>query len=66
LFPKINSELKRPRFQDIENIPPPKKKCDDGTESYSRTGVPKCFQQWQYHCAKCIAAQGEYFEGDRS
>jgi hypothetical protein len=24
----------------------------------------KCFQQWQYSWAKCIAAQGEYFEGD--
>jgi hypothetical protein len=26
----------------------------------------KYFQQWQHRRAKCIAAQGEYFEGDRS
>jgi hypothetical protein len=26
----------------------------------------KCFQQWQHHWAKSIAAQGEYFEGDPS
>jgi hypothetical protein len=26
----------------------------------------KCFQQWQHHWAKCIAAQGEYFKGDPS
>jgi hypothetical protein len=39
LFPNINSALKRRRFQDIEDI----KKCDDGTESCSTTGVPKMF-----------------------
>jgi hypothetical protein len=26
----------------------------------------KCFQQWQPRLTKCIAAQGEYFEGDPS
>jgi hypothetical protein len=26
----------------------------------------KCFQQWQHHWAKCIAAQGKYFEGNAS
>jgi len=26
----------------------------------------KCFQQWQHCWAKCIAAQGKYFEGDPS
>jgi hypothetical protein len=42
-FPKINSALKRRRFQDIEDPPPQKKKCDDGTESYSATEVTKMF-----------------------
>jgi len=26
----------------------------------------KCFQQWQYHWAKCVAVQGYYFQGDPS
>jgi hypothetical protein len=26
----------------------------------------KCFQRWQYHWAKCKAAQGVYFEGNSS
>jgi len=26
----------------------------------------KCFQQWQHRWAKCIAAEGEYFEGKPS
>jgi hypothetical protein len=31
--------LKGRRFEDTEDI----QKCDDGTESYSTTGVPKIF-----------------------
>jgi hypothetical protein len=26
----------------------------------------KCFQQWQHHSDKCIAAQGEYFKDNPS
>jgi len=26
----------------------------------------KYFQQWQHHWAKCIPAQGVYFDGDPS
>jgi len=26
----------------------------------------KCFQQWQHHLAKYIAAEGAYFKGDPS
>jgi hypothetical protein len=42
------------------------KKCDDSTESFSMSGVPNIFQQWQHHWAKCIAAQEGYFKGDPS
>jgi len=51
---KNNSALQWRRFQYIEHI----QKCDDGTENYFTTVVPKCFQQWQHHLAWCIAAQG--------
>jgi len=40
--------------------------CDDSTKSYATTGIPKNFQQCQYHWDKCIAAQGEYFDGNPS
>jgi histone-lysine N-methyltransferase SETMAR len=63
LFPGVKYALKAQCFEDIEDI---QKKCDDSIDSYSTTGVPKCFQQWQHLWAKCIAAQGEYFEGDPS
>jgi hypothetical protein len=40
LFPKVNSVLKERWFSGYWRHP---KKCDDGTESYSTTGVPKIF-----------------------
>jgi hypothetical protein len=40
MFPKIESALKRWRFQDNEDI---KKKSDDYTESYYTKDVPKIF-----------------------
>jgi hypothetical protein len=50
-FPKIKPSIKGRRFQDIEDIQKKKVTC-----------IPKCFHQWQHCGAKCIAAQGEYFE----
>jgi hypothetical protein len=40
LFPKIKPALKGRRFHNTEDI---QKKIDDGTESYSATGVPEMF-----------------------
>jgi hypothetical protein len=40
LFPKIMSALKGRKFWDTENI---KRKCENGTESYSTTGIPRMF-----------------------
>jgi hypothetical protein len=57
LFPKIKCALKGRTLQDTEDIPHPQK-SDNGTRSYSTTGIPKMFRR-----AKCTAAQGEYFEG---
>jgi hypothetical protein len=39
LLPEIKSALKGRKFQDVEDT----QKSDDGTESYSTTGVPKMF-----------------------
>jgi hypothetical protein len=40
LFPNIKSALQQRRFQDNDDI---QKNGDDGTESYSTTGIPKMF-----------------------
>jgi hypothetical protein len=55
LFPKIKSALKRQRFQDIENI----KNVTKALKAILQQEFQKCFQQWQHHWAKCIAAHGE-------
>jgi hypothetical protein len=52
LCPKIKYALRGRRFQDTEDT----QKIVDGTESYSTTGIPKSYQQWQHRRTKCIAA----------
>jgi hypothetical protein len=62
LLPKIKSALKVPRFQDIEDV----EEVTTALKAVPQQQFQKCFQQWQHHWAKCIAAQGEYIEGDPS
>jgi hypothetical protein len=52
------------RFQDIDIKK--KKKVTTAMKAVPQHEFQRCFQQWQPHWAKCIAAQGEYFEGDHS
>jgi hypothetical protein len=60
LFPKNKGYLKGVKIQKI-----------DIQRSVTMKVVPqqefqKRFQQWQHHWTKCIAAQGDCFEGDLS
>jgi len=50
LFPKLKMPLKGTRFQSREDI--------------MRNATEHCFRQWQNRWEKCVAAQGDYFEGD--
>jgi hypothetical protein len=63
LFPKIKCTLERVRFPDIEDI---QINVTMALKAIPQQEFRKCFQQWQHRWAKCIAAQGEYFEGDPS
>jgi hypothetical protein len=63
LFPKIKSALKGGKFQDIVDI---QNNTTTAVKDVPQREFQKCFQQWLHHWAKCIAAQGEYFEGDPS
>jgi hypothetical protein len=57
LFPKLKNALKR--FADFSDI-----QCNVKT---LLRGIPEnFFRQWHHRLTKCIASQGEYFEGDRS
>ena len=63
LFPKLKSPLKGRRFADLSDI-------QRNVKTLLR-GIPEndfqdCFRQWHHRLTKCIASQGEYFEGDSS
>jgi len=59
LFPKIKSALGGRRFQDIEDI---QQNVMTALKAVQHQGSKKCYHHW----AKCIPAQGDYFEGDLS
>jgi len=63
LFSKLINALKGQRFADLSDI-------QRNVKTLLR-GIPEndfqdCFRQWHYHLTKCIASQGEDFEGDSS
>jgi len=61
LFPKLKNALKGQRFADFSDI-----QCNVKTllQGIPENNFQDCFQQWHHHLTKCIASQGEYFEGD--
>jgi hypothetical protein len=57
LFPKIKMTLGW-RFNDVEEI---QAESQAALDAVQKKEFHKCFQKWEN---RCIAAQGEYFEGD--
>ena len=63
LFPKLKNALKGQRFAGLSDI--------ERNVKMLLRGIPEndfqnCFWQWQHLLMKCIASQGEYFEGNNS
>jgi len=63
LFPKLKNALKGQRCADLSDIQRNVKMLLRGIPEDS---FQDCFWQWQHCLTKCIASQGEYFEGDSS
>ena len=61
LFPKLKSALKGQIFVDLSDIQRNVKTLLRGIPENDFQG---CFRQWHHRLTKCIASQGEYFEGD--
>jgi hypothetical protein len=61
LFPKIKMTLKGQRFNDVEDI---QAESQATLDTVQKEEFQKCFQKWENRWNHCIAAQGEYFEGD--
>jgi hypothetical protein len=61
LFPKLKLTMKGKRFASIPEI--------EAATTTRRKGLTKddlqnCFKKWQERWNKCVASQGDYFEGD--
>lgn len=61
LFPKLKHTLKGHRFEGVESI---KQNATRELKSIPQSDYQKCYEQWQYRWAKCVAAEGMYFEED--
>ena len=63
IFPKLKNALKAQRFADLPNN---QRNMKTLLRGISENDFQDCFRQWHHRLTKCIASQGEYFEGDSS
>jgi len=63
LFPKCKDALKEQWFAYLSDIQRNVKILPQG---FPENDFQDCFWQWHRRLTKCIASQGEYFEGDSS
>jgi len=61
LFPKIKEILKGRHFDDIYDI---SSNTTAAQKAIPQNQFQNCFQMWTRRWHRCIASQGEYFEGD--
>ena len=53
--------LKGKRFADVEEV---RHKMEAALKGIKTDKFKNCFKQWKKHLDRCIASNGEYFEGD--
>jgi len=61
LFPKMKLQLKGRRFDRVEEI---QRESQNVLGTLREQDFQRAFQQWQRLWDRCVAAQGDYFEGD--
>lgn len=62
LFPKLKSYLKGHHFGTIENI---KENVTAQLKDIPVSAFQHCYEEWENRMKRCVASQGNYFEGDR-
>ena len=60
LFPTMKKTLKGNRFATVEEV----KTASQEALNIKLQHFQRCFTQWEKRLDKCIASNGEYFEGD--
>jgi hypothetical protein len=61
-FPKIKEILKGRHFDDTDDI---SSNTTAALKAIPQNQFQNCFEGWTRRWHRCIASQGEYFEGDR-
>jgi len=62
LFPKLKSTLKGRRFDTFDEI---QKNSTKELFAIPKEAFRKVFQSWQKHWERCVASEGNYFEGNK-
>jgi transposase len=63
LFPKVKEILKGRHFDNINDI---RSNTMEALKAVPQNQFQNCFEGCAERCHRCIASQGEYFEGDHS
>ena len=61
LFPRLKNHLKGRHFGTLDNI---QKNVTDELKCILAEAFKHCYEQWKQRLRRCVAAQGNYFEGD--
>ena len=61
LFPRLKNHLKGCHFGTLDNI---QKSVTDELKGTPEEAFQHCYEQWKQRLRRCVAAQGNYFEGD--
>jgi transposase len=61
LFPELKFHLKGRHFGTVENI---QKVVTDQLRALLHEDLQHCNREWEQRLRRCVASQGNYFEGD--
>ena len=64
LFPKIEEILKGRHFDDTDDIDDIMRNTTAALKAIPQNHLQNCFEGWTRRWHRCIASQGEHFEGD--
>jgi transposase len=61
LFPRLKNHWKGRHFGTLDNI---QSSITDELKGIPAEAFQHCYEQWKQRLLRCVAAQGNYFEGD--
>ena len=62
LFPKLKCYIKGRHFGTVENT---EKAVTDQLRAIPVSEFQRCYEEWEQRLRKCVASQGNYFEGNK-